>query len=69
VNITKSARRGNYRVHAGNANHAPVCGGGHAARSAQWQEVILEPDYRRCQQILKRRSQPKPLKGNLCNPS
>lgn len=52
--ITKNTKRGRHRVHAVNANHAPICGGGNSARSAQWQEVLLEPDCRRCLAIQKR---------------
>ena len=53
--ITKNAKRGRHRVHVANTNHAPVCGGGNSARSAQWQEVILEPDCQRCLAIQKRK--------------
>ncbi len=59
VNITKNTKTGHHRVHAGNANGAPVCGGGNSARSAQWQQVIIEPDCQRCAQILIRKNQPK----------
>jgi hypothetical protein len=55
MNITQNATRRKYRIHSTNANGAPVCGGGNAARTAQWQQVILATDCQRCAQILKRR--------------
>jgi hypothetical protein len=52
--ITKNTKRGKHRIHAVNAYRGPVCGGGNSARSAEWQEVILEPNCRRCAAILQR---------------
>ena len=62
--ITKSTKTGLHRVHAVNANHAPICGGGNSARSAQWQEVIIEPDCRRCLKILEFRNKRKEQNAN-----
>ena len=54
--ITKNTKTGRHRVHIANANHAPLCGGGNSARSAQWQEVIIPADCRRCLKIQERRA-------------
>ena len=55
--ITKGTKTGQHRVHTSNSNGAPLCGGGNSARTAQWQEVILPPDCKRCEQILTKRKE------------
>jgi hypothetical protein len=62
MNIIKNTKRGCHRIHVLNGL-VPLCGGGHGARAAQWQEVILEPDCKRCLAILeKRNNKPKDKK-------
>jgi hypothetical protein len=41
-----------HRVHASTPDHKPICGGGNSARTAQWQETIMDPDCKRCIKIL-----------------
>ena len=55
MNITKNTKRGCRRVHILNGL-VPLCGGGHGARAAQWQEIILEPDCKRCLAIIEKRN-------------
>lgn len=52
VNITKNARRGKFRVHV-EIDGRPACGGGCGARSAEWQQVMIQPDCQACAKILK----------------
>jgi len=60
MNAVKSTKTGKHRVHLMDLKHTggtpvPLCGGGHQARSAQWQETILECDCKRCASILARK--------------
>lgn len=64
VNITKNTKTGNHRVHEATVDHAPVCGGGNSARSAQWHTVFLEPDCKRCAAILQRKRDASPIDKN-----
>lgn len=54
IAITKGSKAGGHRVHIRQAD-APLCGGGHQAKSAQWQETIEEPDCFACLLIQKQR--------------
>jgi hypothetical protein len=69
--ITKNCRHGRHRIHLaqGLADEPsalrPLCGGGNSARGAQWQEVLIEVDCRRCRQILERRQQAQQAKAEL----
>lgn len=58
--IVKATIHGSHRVHASNANHAPVCGGGNSARHANWQEDFSGITCLRCLTILQRRATPPP---------
>lgn len=57
-NLVKSTMHGRHRVHASTANHAPVCGGGFQARTANWQEDIGGVTCKRCLTILENRNTP-----------
>lgn len=57
VNIVRNSTKKKFRVHAPNANHAPVCGGGNSARGAHWQETFEEPNCKRCEKILNKRKE------------
>lgn len=54
--ITKNTKTGKHRVHIPASGGTPLCGGGNSARSAQWQEVIIAADCRRCLSIQKRKN-------------
>jgi len=53
--ITKERKHGRHVVHSSTAAGRPVCGGGNAGRTAVWQEVIIDPDCKRCLAILNKR--------------
>lgn len=53
---TKSGKE--LRVHQSNENGAPICGGGNSARSAQWQEVLIEANCARCRTIVEQKNTP-----------
>ena len=57
MTLVKNTKTGTHRVHAINALGKPVCGGGHHARSAEWQTDLAEPNCKRCLAILNRQSQ------------
>lgn len=67
--IQKSSKTGKHRVHASIDGQRPVCGGGHQARTARWQETLLEPDCKRCRSIIssqqKQQTQTNKTKMNL----
>lgn len=64
-NIVKATIHGAHRVHASNANHAPVCGGGNSARQANWQEDIGGITCLRCISIIASRATPPPRNPHL----
>src|SRR5579863_8681867 len=55
VNIHKTSGGGRKKIHLSSPERRPVCGGGNSARSAQWQECILEANCRRCLEIRERK--------------
>lgn len=66
VKITVRPRR--LRVHASNANQAPVCGGGNNARGTHWQTDFAAPDCLRCLSILQRQSEREKSRRDVAAP-